>query len=142
VDKTRIGIWGWSYGGYMTALTMFKGADYFKAGVSVAPVTHWKFYDTIYTERYMDTPQNNPKGYEESAPVTHAGKLKGKLLLVHGTEDDNVHFQNSASLVNELQKANKQFQTMYYPHRNHGIGGGNTRVHLFTMITDFILGNL
>jgi len=142
VDKTRIGIWGWSYGGYMASLTMFVGADYFKTGVAVAPVTHWKFYDTIYTERYMARPQDNPEGYEESAPITHAEKLKGNLLIIHGTADDNVHFQNTVELVNELQKHNKQFRVMFYPNRNHGIYGGNTRVHLYTMITNFILENL
>jgi len=142
VDKQRIGIWGWSYGGYMASLTLLLGADYFKTAVAVAPVTHWRYYDTIYTERYMDLPKNNPKGYEESAPVTHASKLQGRLLVVHGTADDNVHFQNTVNLVNELQKANKQFRVMFYPNRDHGIFGGNTRWHLFDMITDFIVENL
>lgn len=142
VDKTRIGIWGWSYGGYMSALTLLKGADTFKAAVAVAPVTHWKFYDTIYTERFMGTPQDNPEGYAESAPLTHAGLLKGKLLVVHGTTDDNVHWQNSVQFVDALQKANKQFETMFYVNKNHGIGGQQTRVHLFEMITEFLLKNL
>jgi len=142
VDKERIGIWGWSYGGYMSSMTILRGSDYFKAAIAVAPVTHWKFYDTIYTERFMGTPENNPEGYEESAPINHAEGLKGKFLLIHGTSDDNVHFQNSATLVSALQKANKQFQTMYYPNKNHGIGGGNTRIHLYTMMTRFLLENL
>lgn len=142
IDKERIGIWGWSYGGYMALLTLFKGADYFKAGVSVAPVTHWKFYDTIYTERFMQTPQLNPEGYEESSPLTYIKDYKGKLLLIHGTADDNVHFQNAVVMVDELIKNNKQFETMFYPEKDHGIYGGNTRVQLFNMITNFILNNL
>lgn len=142
VDKDRIGIWGWSYGGYMALLTLFKGADYFKAGVSVAPVTHWKFYDTIYTERFMQTPQLNPEGYEVSSPLTYIKDYKGKLLLIHGTADDNVHFQNAVVMVDELIKNNKQFETMFYPEKDHGIFGGNTRIHLFNMITNFILNNL
>ncbi len=142
VDKERIGIWGWSYGGYMAALTILNGADYFKTAVAVAPVTNWKFYDNIYTERFMGTPENNRVGYKESSPITHASKLKGKFLLIHGTSDDNVHFQNSVNLVNSLQQANKQFETMYYPNKNHGIGGGNTRVHLYYLITNFLLKNL
>jgi dipeptidyl-peptidase-4 len=140
VDAGRIGIWGWSYGGYMACLCILRGADVFKAALAVAPVTHWNFYDTIYTERYMRRPQDNPKGYEESAPLTHADKLKGKFLLVHGTADDNVHFQNSARLAAEFQKHNRQFRTMYYPGKHHGIEG--VSMHLFTMITDFITQNL
>ena len=142
VDKTRIGIWGWSYGGYMAALTLFKGADVFKSAVAVAPVTDWKFYDSIYGERYMGLPQENPDGYKESSPITHAGKLKGNLLIVHGTTDDNVHWQNTMQLVDALQKAGKQFRTMFYVDKNHGIAGGNTRVHLFEMLTDFIVERL
>lgn len=142
VDKGRIGIWGWSYGGYMSAMTILNGADYFKAAVAVAPVTNWKFYDNVYTERYMGTPVNNPEGYAASSPITAAEKLKGKFLLVHGTSDDNVHFQNSANLAFALQNANKPFQTMFYPNKNHGIGGMNTRLHLYNMITRFLLENL
>ncbi len=142
VDKDRIGIWGWSYGGYMSALTLVKGADYFKAAVSVAPVIHWKFYDSIYTERYMSLPELNPEGYENSSVLKYTDKLKGKLLLVHGTGDDNVHFQNSVALVNKLTNENRQFQTMFYPEKDHGIAGGKTRQHLFNMITNFILENL
>lgn len=142
VDKTRIGIWGWSYGGYMASLTILLGADYFKTAVAVAPVTDWKFYDTIYTERFMRRPVDNPDGYRESAPTTHAGKLKGNLLLIHGSTDDNVHWQNSAVLGDELQKAGKQFQTMFYANKNHGIGGTGTRTHLFELITNYILEKL
>ncbi len=142
VDATRIGIWGWSYGGYMASLTILKGAAEFSTAIAVAPVTHWKFYDTIYTERYMGTPQDNPEGYAESAPLTHAGLLRGKLLLVHGTTDDNVHWQNTVQFVDALQREDKQFSTMFYQNRNHGIRGGNARHHLFTMMTDFILQNL
>jgi len=142
VDASRIGIWGWSYGAYASALTLMKGADYFKAAVAVAPVTDWKFYDNIYTERYMSTPQLNPKGYEQSSVLTYANKLKGKLLLIHGTADDNVHFENSVALVTKLIAENKPFQTMYYPEKNHGISGGKTRLHLYQLMTEFILGNL
>lgn len=142
VDRDRIGIWGWSYGGYLASQTILVGADHFRAAIAVAPVTHWKFYDTIYAERYMGTPSDNPEGYAESAPVTHAGALKGRFLLVHGTSDDNVHFQNAAVLAAALQKENKPFETMFYPNKNHGIGGGKTRVHLYNMMTDFILRNL
>jgi len=126
----------------MSSLTILNGADYFKAAIAVAPVTHWKFYDNIYTERFMGTPQNNPEGYKASAPINQADKLKGKFLLVHGTSDDNVHFQNSATFVSALEQANKQFQTMYYPNKNHGIGGGITRLHLYTLLTNFLLQNL
>ncbi len=142
VDSSRIGIWGWSYGGYISALTLAEAPQYFKMAVSVAPVTDWKFYDDIYTERYMALPKLNPDGYESSSVLEHAENIKGKLLLIHGTADDNVHFQNSVELVNALIANNIQFQTMYYPGRNHSIYGGNTRVHLFTLITNFILENL
>jgi len=142
VDESRIGIWGWSYGGYISALAILEAADFFKVAVSVAPVTHWKFYDTIYTERYMSTPELNPEGYERSAVTNKANKLKGKLLLIHGTADDNVHFQNTVVFVDELIKANKQFQVMFYPGKDHGISGGKTREQLFNMITNFIKENL
>ncbi|SNR74148.1 S9 family peptidase [Hymenobacter mucosus] len=142
VDKSRIGIWGWSFGGYMTALAMTKNADIFKMGISVAPVTNWRYYDTVYTERFLKTPQENPQGYDDNSPVQHADKLKGKLLLVHGTGDDNVHFQNSVAFVEAMVKANKDFQTLYYPNRNHGISGGNTRLHLYRQMTDYVLKNL
>ena len=142
VDKNRIGIWGWSYGGYLSSMVILNGADYFKTAIAVAPVTSWRYYDDIYTERYMGTPQNNPAGYVESSPITHASKLKGKFLLIHGTSDDNVHFQNTANFVSALEKANKQFSMMFYPDKNHGIYGGLTRLHLYTLMTNFILTNL
>ncbi len=142
VDKSRIGIWGWSYGGFMSSTCIFKGNDVFKAAISVAPVSNWRYYDNIYTERYMRTPQENPKGYDDNAPEKMADKLKGKLLIVHGTGDDNVHFQNEVSLVDALISANKEFDSEYYPNRNHGISGGNTRYHLYKRMTDFILNNL
>jgi dipeptidyl-peptidase-4 len=142
VDKNRIGIWGWSYGGYTSIMVILNGADYFKTAIAVAPVTDWRFYDNIYTERYMGTPQNNPDGYKESSPITYASKLKGNFLIVHGTSDDNVHFQNTVNFVAALEKANKQFSTMFYPDKNHGIAGGNTRLHLYTLMTNFILANL
>ncbi len=142
VDASRIGIWGWSYGGFMSANCLMQGASVFKAAISVAPVTNWRFYDSIYTERYQRTPQENPRGYDDNSPVNHVDKLKGNLLLVHGTGDDNVHFQNSVALEEALIKANKQFQSFYYPNRNHGIYGGNTRLHLYQMMTDFLEKNL
>ncbi|GAB3030343.1 S9 family peptidase [Spirosoma pulveris] len=142
VDPARVGIWGWSYGGYMSALCMTLGADVFKAGISVAPVTNWRFYDTIYTERYLKRPQENAAGYDDNSPVTHAAKLRGPFLLVHGTGDDNVHFQNSIAFEDALIAAGKQFQSFYYPNRNHGIYGGNTRLHLYQMLTDFVEKNL
>lgn len=142
VDAKRIGIWGWSFGGYETLLAMTKGADYFKAGIAVAPVTNWRYYDNIYTERYMRKPQDNASGYDDNSPINYADKLKGKLLLVHGTADDNVHVQNSMEMSEALVQAGKQFQQFYYTNRNHGIYGGYTRFHLYTMMTNFILKNL
>jgi dipeptidyl-peptidase 4 len=142
VDKTRIGIFGWSYGGYMSSLCILKGDDVFKAAIAVAPVTNWKWYDSIYTERYMQTNQENAKGYAENSPVYFANRLKGNYLLVHGMADDNVHFQNSVEMVNALVKANKQFDTYYYPNRNHGIHNGLTRLHLYTKMTRFVMEKL
>jgi len=142
VDRERIGIWGWSYGGYLTSMVILNGADYFKTAIAVAPVTSWRYYDNIYTERYMGTPQNNPGGYVESSPITHASKLKGRFLLIHGTSDDNVHFQNTANFVSALEKANKQFSMRVYPDKNHGIYGGVTRFNLYTLMTNFIFMNL
>ncbi len=142
VDKTRIGIWGWSFGGYLTSLCLTKGNEYFKAGIAVAPVTNWRFYDTIYTERYLQRPQDNPTGYDENSPINFADKLKGNYLIVHGTADDNVHFQNAMEMVDALIKNNKQFEQFFYPNRNHGIYGGVTRYHLYTKLTQFILKNL
>ncbi|MFP4090637.1 MAG: S9 family peptidase [Cyclobacteriaceae bacterium] len=138
VDADRIGIWGWSYGGYMASLALFIGNDVFTAGIAVAPVSNWRFYDTIYTERYLQTPQLNAAGYDAFSPLTHAAKLEGDFLLVHGTGDDNVHFQNAIALQDALIAAGKQFDSFFYPNRNHGIYGGNTRLHLFEMITDFV----
>ncbi len=142
VDKTRIGIWGWSFGGYLTSLCLTKGNEYFKAGIAVAPVTNWRYYDTIYTERYLQRPQDNPSGYDENSPINFADKLKGNYLLVHGTADDNVHFQNAMEMVDALVKNNKQFEQFFYPNKNHGIYGGVTRYHLYTKLTKFILGNI
>jgi len=142
VDKNRIGIWGWSFGGFMSSTCIFKGADVFKMAISVAPVTNWRYYDNIYTERYMRRPQENEKGYDENAPEKMAGMLKGKFLLIHATADDNVHFQNSIMLVDNLIKANKDYDSEYYPNKNHGISGGNTRLHLYRRMTEFILNNL
>lgn len=140
VDKNRIGVFGWSYGGYMTSLLMTKGADYFKAGIAVAPVTNWRYYDTIYTERYLLTPQENAAGYDDNSPVNFAKMLKGKFLLVHGIADDNVHVQNSMDFVTALVKEKKQFETFFYPDKNHGLPGA--RLHLYNKMTDFILENL
>lgn len=137
VDKDRIGIQGWSYGGYLSSLCMTKGADYFKAGVAIAPVTNWRYYDSIYTERFMRTPQENADGYDDNSPINHVNLLKGKYLLVHGAADDNVHYQNTMEMINALVKANKQFEHFIYPNRNHGIYGGNTRLHLFNMVSNF-----
>ncbi len=136
MDTTRVGIWGWSFGGFMTLNAMLQNPDVYTAGIAVAPVTHWKFYDNIYTERYNGLPQSNAKGYDEGSPITYAKNLRGDLLLVHGTGDDNVHLQNSESMINAFVTANRQFRLFEYPNRNHGIFGGNTRRHLFTMMTD------
>ena len=144
VDPANIGHWGWSFGGFMSSLAITKGADAFSAAVAVAPVTNWRFYDNIYTERYMRTPQENPKGYDDNSPINHVDKIRGKYLLIHGTADDNVHFQNSAQMIKALVKANVDFETMYYPDKNHGISGGadNTTYHLWTKMTNWILQNL
>ena len=142
VDAGRIGIFGWSFGGYMASLAMTKGADVFKVGIAVAPVTTWRYYDTIYTERYLQTPQENPRGYDENSPINFAGLMKGKYLLIHGTADDNVHYQNAVEMAEALIQKNKEFEFMTYPDKNHGIYGGNTRLHLHQKMTDFILNNL
>ncbi len=141
-DAQNIGIQGWSYGGYMASLCMTKGADYFKAGIAVAPVTNWRYYDNIYTERFMRTPQKNANGYDDNSPINHVDKLKGAFLLVHGGGDDNVHPQNTYEMVNALVKENKEFEMFIYPNRNHGIYGGKTRLHLFTKMTKFLEDNL
>ena len=138
IDSSRIGIWGWSYGGFMSSNALFKGNDVFKMAIAVAPVTSWRFYDSIYTERYMTTPQENASGYDDNSPINHVDKLKGDFLLIHGTGDDNVHVQNTMRMVEALVQANKQFEWMIYPDKNHGIYGGNTRLHLYTKMTNFI----
>ncbi len=142
VDPGRIGIFGWSYGGYMSTLCLTKGADFFSVGIAVAPVTNWRYYDNIYTERFMRTPQENPEGYDDNSPINHVDKLKGKYLLVHGMADDNVHHQNSMDIITALVNANKQFEMQLYPNKNHGIYGGNTTMHLYKRLTDFLLENL
>ena len=142
VDKNRIGIWGWSFGGFMASNCIMKGNDVFKMAIAVAPVTNWRFYDSIYTERYMQTPQENASGYDENSPINHVAKLKGKFLLIHGSGDDNVHVQNSMQMMEAMIQANKQFDSQIYPDKNHGIYGGKTRVQLFTKMTNFIKENL
>ena len=142
IDANRIGIWGWSYGGFMSSNCLFQGSDTFSMAIAVAPVSSWRFYDTIYTERYMTTPQENASGYDTNSPMYHVDKLKGKFLLVHGSADDNVHVQNTTRLVAALVQANKQFDWAIYPDKNHGIYGGNTRLHLYTKMTNFIKNNL
>ena len=142
IDQSRIGIFGWSFGGYMASLALTKGADVFKTGIAVAPVTNWRYYDSVYTERFLRTPQENPKGYDENSPTEFANLLKGKFLLIHGTADDNVHFQNSMEFSEALIQNKKQFEFMAYPDKNHGIYGGQTRPQLYQKMTDFILENL
>jgi len=142
VDKTRIGFMGWSFGGYLSSLLITKGADYFKANIAVAPVTNWRYYDNIYTERFLRTPQENPKGYDDNSPVNFTKKIMGKYLLIHGTADDNVHFQNSIEMEKALIDNNIQYDFMAYPNKNHGISGGNTRLHLYTKMLEFIKQNL
>ncbi|MBF0597815.1 S9 family peptidase [Faecalibacter rhinopitheci] len=143
VDASRIGIWGWSFGGYMSSNVLFKGNDVFKAAIAVAPVTNWRFYDTVYTERFMRTPQENASGYDDNSPINHVDKFnKGSFLLVHGTADDNVHPQNAFELSEALIQANKDFQMLYYTDKDHGIYGGNTRVHLYRQMTNFLKNNL
>jgi dipeptidyl-peptidase-4 len=142
VDKSRIGIWGWSYGGFMSSNCILKGNDVFKMAIAVAPVTNWRFYDSVYTERYMQTPQENPSGYDDNSPINFVEKLKGKYLLIHGSGDDNVHVQNSMQMMEALIQANKQFDSQIYPDKNHGIYGGKTRIQLFNKMTNFIKNNL
>ncbi len=142
VDAGNIAIFGWSYGGFMTLLSMEKGGDLFKAGISVAPVTNWRFYDTIYTERFMSTPRDNPEGYDENSPLTHAGKIKGRLLIIHGLADDNVHAQNTFEFTEKLVQAGIQFDMAIYTNRDHGIRGGNTTMHLYTRMTNFLKEHL
>ena len=138
VDPSRIGIFGWSYGGYMSSLCLFKGNDVFNSAIAVAPVTNWKWYDTIYTERYMRDEKENKEGYESNSPINFVDRLRGNYLLVHGSTDDNVHFQNSAEMSAALIRANKQYETYIYPNRNHSIYGDNARRHLYVKMTDFL----
>ena len=142
VDSERIGIWGWSFGGHMATNCLLKGNDIFSMAIAVAPVTNWRFYDTIYTERFMRTPQENPDGYDLNSPINYADRLKGKFLIIHGSADDNVHVQNTMRMVEALIQNDKQFEWMIYPDKNHGIYGGNTTKHLYTKMTNFILNNL
>jgi dipeptidyl-peptidase-4 len=142
VDSKRIGFWGWSFGGYMASLAISKGADVFKSAIAVAPVTNWRFYDNIYTERYMRTPQENGKNYDDNSPLSHVEKIKGNYLIIHGTADDNVHFQNAVEMVDAMIKKNIAFDSEYYPNKNHGISGGKTRLHLYTKMLNFWLEKL
>ncbi|MCB9262656.1 MAG: S9 family peptidase [Flavobacteriales bacterium] len=142
IDESRIGIWGWSFGGYMSSLCITKGADVFKTAIAVAPVTNWRYYDNVYTERFMQTPQENASGYDENSPINFVDNLKGNYLIIHGTADDNVHFQNSAEMVNKMIMKNIPFDSEYYPNKNHGISGGYTRLHLYTRMTNYILEKL
>jgi dipeptidyl-peptidase-4 len=142
IDKSRIGFQGWSFGGYMASLMITKGADVIKAAVAVAPVTNWKYYDNIYTERFLRKPQDNKQGYEENSPVNYVKNIKGKYLLIHGSADDNVHFQNSMEMASALVKNNIPFDFMVYPNKNHGISGGMTRLHIYTKILKFVKENL
>jgi dipeptidyl-peptidase-4 len=142
VDANRIGIWGWSFGGYISSSCMVKGDGVFKTGIAVAPVTNWRYYDNIYTERFMRTPQENPDGYDQNSPLNFAEDLKGNFLVCHGTADDNVHAQNTFEFTERLVQANKQFEMQLYTNRNHGIYGGNTTYHLYTRMVNYILEKL
>ncbi len=142
VDGDRIGIWGWSFGGYLSALSLFRGDGAFKMAISVAPVTNWRYYDNIYTERFMRTPQENPDGYDLNSPTTYAKDLKGSYLLVHGTADDNVHFQNAMELVKALNEAGVEYDQFFFPNKNHFIMGGNTRTYLYNKLAKYILEHL
>ncbi len=142
VDKSRIGIWGWSYGGFMSTNCILKGNDVFSFAIAVAPVTSWRLYDTIYTERFMQTPQENPSGYDENSPLFFASLLKGNYMIIHGSADDNVHVQNTMLMVEALIQNNKQFEWAIYPDKNHGIYGGATRLQLYTKMKNFILEKL
>jgi dipeptidyl-peptidase-4 len=142
IDKNRIGIYGWSYGGFMALNCMTQGADYFNTGIAVAPVTNWRYYDNIYTERFMQKPQDNADGYDNNSPINHVEKLKGNILIVHGLADDNVHPQNTFEITEALVQADKQFDIAIYTNRNHSIYGGNTRIHLFTKMVNYFVDNL
>ena len=142
IDANRVGIWGWSYGGHMATNCILKGNDVFSLAIAVAPVTNWRFYDTIYTERFMRTPQENPSGYDDNSPLNFSERLKGKYLLIHGSGDDNVHVQNTMRMIEALVQNKKDFEWAIYPDKNHGIYGGNTSLHLYNKMTNFILNNL
>lgn len=142
VDAQRIGIWGWSFGGYMSSLGISKGVDVFKTAIAVAPVTNWRYYDNIYTERFMRTPKENGTGYDDNSPINHVEKIKGNYLIIHGTADDNVHFQNAVEMVNTMINKGVKFDSEYYPNKNHGIGGAKTRLHLYERMTRYILEKL
>ena len=142
VDAARIGFWGWSFGGYMASLAISKGADVFKSTIAVAPVTNWRFYDNIYTERYMRTPQENGKNYDDNSPINHVEKIKGNYLIIHGTADDNVHFQNTVEMLDAMIKKNVKYDSEFYPNKNHGISGGKTRFHLYDKMLNFWLEKL
>lgn len=142
IDAERTGIWGWSFGGHMASNSILKGNEVFEMAIAVAPVTSWRFYDTVYTERFLRTPEENPAGYDDNSPFNYPELLKGKFLLVHGSGDDNVHLQNSMRFAESLIQANKDFDWAIYPDKNHGIYGGNTRIHLYHKMTKFVLENL
>lgn len=138
IDAANISIWGWSYGGYNVLMSLSRGNGVFKSGIAVAPVTDWRFYDSVYTERYMRTPQQNTSGYQNSSPTTLASSLSGRLLLIHGTADDNVHFQNTIEYTSALIKSNKQFELFVFPDQNHSIPGSHNRNYLYTKVIDFL----
>jgi dipeptidyl-peptidase-4 len=138
VDSTRVGIWGWSYGGFMALNAITQHPDVYKTAIAVAPVTHWKYYDTIYTERYNGLPQDNPEGYDSGSPLTYAKGLRGNLLIVHGSGDDNVHYQNTEVMVNALVEAGRPFSLMVYPNRDHSISSERAMPHLRALLTRFI----
>jgi dipeptidyl-peptidase-4 len=142
VDRNKIAIWGWSYGGYNTLMSMSRGNGIFKAGIAIAPVTDWRFYNSIYTERFMRTPQQNENGYNISSPLKLATGLQGRLLLIHGTSDDNVHFTNTLYYTQALIKAGKMFDTQIYPDKNHSLLGEETQMHLYNKIIDFLDKNI
>ena len=142
VDSTRIAYWGWSFGGFMASMAITYGADVFSTAVSVAPVTHWKLYQSGYAERHMGLPKDNPEGYARSTPMAYIDRMKGDLLLIHGTADDNVHFRNSAIFSQQLIKAGKQFEQYYYPDKDHAIAGTQTRFHLYRLMTDYLIKKL
>ncbi|MDR1092071.1 MAG: prolyl oligopeptidase family serine peptidase, partial [Prevotella sp.] len=142
IDGSKIAIWGWSYGGYNVLMSMSRGNGVFKAGVAIAPVTSWKFYDSVYTERFMRTPQQNASGYDAGSPISLAGKLEGRLLLIHGSADDNVHFQNTMDYANALVAANKQFDMFVFPDKDHSIRGASTRTYLYEKVIRFLKTNM